>query len=187
MATHQLSNHDLRRINRASRQAGFTLLEFLVVTSISVVLLASVSAFFMTFIVGSTKSAFEQKAKSEGERAMERMTYLIRNSRAITSSCLPNQTSIEFENGDGGITILSADDGRIASTSATTGKIYYLSSDFAALDPANTITFNCLEGENKQNYVEIYFKLKRGTGASNNQETIIREFRSGVAVRNQKL
>ena len=184
MAIFQLPQSEPLHTSRFKTQAGFTLLEFLVVTSISVVLLATVSAFFMTFIVGSTKSAFEQKAKLEGERAMDRMTHLIRNARRINSTCTSGLNSIEFENADGGITTLSASSGRIASTSATTGKVYYLSSDFAALDPADTIIFNCLEGENKQDYVEIYFKLKRGTAGTNNQETIIREFRSGVAVRN---
>lgn len=187
MAISQLPKRVPSHSDRLHSQAGFTLLEFLVVTSISVVLLATVSAFFMTFIVGSTKSAFEQKAKLEGERAMERMTHLVRNARTINSLCMAGLNTIEFENSDGGVTILSAIDGRIASTSATTGKVYYLSSDFAALEPADTIVFNCLEGENKQNYVEIYFKLKRGTGATNDQETIMREFRSGVAVRNQKI
>lgn len=192
MLVHQpgqfISRQLSRGLSKQSRsQAGFTLIELLVVVSISVVLLSTVSAFFMSFIVGSSKAIFEQKAKNDGEHAMERMSFIIRNARKINTGCTAGLTSLELENGDGGITVLGSDNGRIASTSSTTGKIYYLNSDFAALDPANTITFNCYEGENRQNYVEIYFKLKRGTGTTNDRETIIREFRSGVAVRNQKI
>ncbi len=176
------------RFSEYSNQSGFTLIELLVVTTISVILLTTVSSFFMSFVISSAKSNFEQKAKSEGERAIDRMSFIIRNARKINTTCVAGIISgLELENGDGGITILGADNGRIASTSTTTGKIYYLSSDSMALDPANTITFNCYEGENKQNYVEIYFKLKRGEGAGNDSETIIREFRSGVSVRNQNL
>ncbi len=55
----------LRHISSSQYQAGFTLIELLVVLSITVLLMMTVSIFFMTFVVGNTKAVFEQKLKQD--------------------------------------------------------------------------------------------------------------------------
>ena len=167
-------------------QAGFTLIELLVVLSITVLLMMTVSIFFMTFVVGNTKAVFEQKLKRDGDQAMSQMSTMLRNARSLSSSCLPGLTSITFTGTDNLSTTLTGAAGKIASISSITSPAtnFYLISDFSVLEPENTITFNCYESSNSQKYVEIEFGLKRGLDASNSQTTLVRTFKTGVTLRN---
>lgn len=179
-----MSLHSHRPVT--ATQAGFTLIELLVVLSITVLLMMTVSIFFMTFVVGNTKAVFEQKLKRDGDQAMSQMSTMLRNARSLSSSCTTGLTSITFTGTDNLSTTLTGAAGKIASVSSITTptSTFYLSSDFSALDPANTITFNCYESSNNQKYVEIEFTLKRGSDATNTQTTLLRNFKTGVTLRN---
>jgi prepilin-type N-terminal cleavage/methylation domain-containing protein len=167
---------------------GFTLIELLVVVSITVLLMMTISIFFLTFIVGSTKAVFEQKIKRDGETALEQASTMLRNARFITT-CSTGMTSISFTGRDNLVTTLTGDSNRFASMSAITDPVtpFYLTSDFSNLVPANTVIFDCYLAGNNQHYIEISFTLKKGTSASNDQNTLTRSFKTGVTVRNDFL
>jgi prepilin-type N-terminal cleavage/methylation domain-containing protein len=176
----------LRHISSSQSQAGFTLIELLVVLSITVLLMMTVSIFFMTFVVGNTKAVFEQKLKQDGDQAMSQMSTMLRNARSLSSTCTTGLTSITFTGTDNLSTTLTGVTGKIASVSSITTPAtnFYLISDFSALDPANIITFNCYESANAQKYVEIEFTLRRGVDSINSQTTLTRNFKTGVTLRN---
>ena len=167
-------------------QAGFTLIELLVVLSITVMLMMTVSIFFMTFVVGNTKAVFEQKLKRDGDQAMSQMSTMLRNARSLSTNCTTGLTSITFTGTDNLSTTLTGTTGKIASVSSITTPAtnFYLISDFSALDPADTIIFNCYESANSQKYIEIEFALRRGNEAENSQTTLVRNFKTGVTLRN---
>lgn len=176
----------LRRPHHPQSQAGFTLIEMLVVLTITVLLMMTVSIFFMTFVVGNTKAVFEQKLKRDGDQAMTQMTTMLRNARSFSSTCTTELNSISFTGTDNLTTTLTGDNGKIASISGITNPAtnFYLISDFSVLDPPNIMTFNCYESTNGQKYIEIEFTLKRGTETINTQTTVIRNFKTGVTLRN---
>lgn len=167
------------------RPAGFTMIELLVVVSITVMLMMTVSVFFLTFIVGSNKAAFEQKIKHDGENAMEQVGTMLRNARSI-KLCQVGMTSISFTGPDNLTTILTGDvTGKIASISAITDPTttFFLTSNYSTLTD-NTMHFDCYIGANSQIYVEVVFTLKKGLGATNDQNTISRNFKTGFNLRN---
>jgi prepilin-type N-terminal cleavage/methylation domain-containing protein len=168
----------------ARSEAGFTLIELLVVLSITVVLLMTVSTFFLTFVVSNTKAVFEQKIKRDGEQALGTMSQMLRASHGLISTCGTNLTSLSFLDSDNIPTTLTAQNNRITSTADTTPPAtIYLTSDFSQLSPTNTVTFNCYTN-NDQVYVEISFGLHKGTSNSNDQTTLLRQFQTGVNLRN---
>jgi type II secretory pathway pseudopilin PulG len=169
-----------------TNSGGFTLIEVLVILSISVLMLLMVTSFFMTFIVGNAKAIFEQRLKREGETAINQMASMIRNSRTLVSTCSLGMTSLSFTGIDNLTTTLTGTNGRIASVSAITSPAttFYLTSDFNQLTPVDTITFNCYEAENNQIYIEIDFTLQRGSSTQNDQTTLIRQFKTGLNLRN---
>jgi len=168
-----------------SASAGFTMIELLVVVSITVMLMMTVSVFFLTFIVGSNKAAFEQKVKHDGETALDQAATMLRNARSI-ETCATNMTSISFTGQDNLTTTLTGASDRVASVSAITtpATTFYLTSDYSLLTPTNSVIFDCYLGTNNQRYVDITFTLKKGTGTNNDQNTISREFKTGVTIRN---
>lgn len=167
-------------------QAGFTLIEMLVVLTITVMLLMTVSIFFMTFVVGNTKAVFEQKLKRDGDQALAQISTMLRNARSMSTACTTGLTSLTFTGTDNLSTTLTANGGKIASVSSITNPTttFYLTSDFSALEPTDTITFNCYPSTNDQKYLEIEFTLKRGSDTSNSQTTLTRNFKTGVNLRN---
>lgn len=165
--------------------AGFTMIELLVVVAITVMLMMTVSVFFLTFIVSSTKASLEQKIKHDGESALDQAVTMLRNARSI-ETCQPGMNTISFIGSDNLATTLAGSSGKFASISAITSPAttYYLTSDYSTLEPENQITFNCYTGANQQHYVDINFSLKKGIGVANNASTLIRQFSAGVNLRN---
>jgi prepilin-type N-terminal cleavage/methylation domain-containing protein len=68
-------------------KAGFTLIELLVVTSIVVLLLLTISAMFMTFLLSNARTNVTRQIKAEGSEMIDRLEFVLRNARSV------NQTS----------------------------------------------------------------------------------------------
>ncbi|MGD9129048.1 MAG: prepilin-type N-terminal cleavage/methylation domain-containing protein [Candidatus Woesebacteria bacterium] len=175
--------------NTNQSQAGFTLVELLVVTSLTVLLTLAATAIFLTSIITNTKIRMEQKIKAEGNQALSQIKTLIRNSARVNSSqCSAGgqtNTSLVIENLDQGTTTLTLDGNRVASQSAFLGganTTYYLTTDH---NNSPSLTFTCTSGANNSFYIDISLTLQQGTGATSGRETVIETFNGGVAVRNQ--
>lgn len=179
--------------NRLSA-AGFTLIELLIVASLTVIIMLTVTSMFLTFLITSQKASIEQRVKSEGESALSTIEFILRNSRQLVpnldgaTTCNNNanspMTSLAVKGLDGFITTLQtypAAEPKIASHSSAVNDYYYLTSDETTL---LNLQFVCLTGAENSYYVGVSFDLKIGTGVSNDRETALQNFQTGVTLRN---
>lgn len=168
---------------------GFTLVELLVVVTLSIMLMLAASAMFFMFLIGNTKTVAIQRVKSEGEFALSQMEFLLRNAVELVDNsngdtCTQNMTDIVLVSIDNGVTTLFAEedptDGlmKIASNSGT-----YMTS--AAVELTNGPEFDCVQGaDGVSQYVTIQFSLRRGTpGIDQPRDIVEKTFTTGVNVR----
>lgn len=172
-----------------NNQAGFTLVELLVIVTLSVMLMLASSALFLTFLLGSTKVNRSQLVKNEGEHAMSQMEFLLRNAVQILNNgsgqiCETGMEEITFESLDSGVTTLSKENDpsdsidKIASNSG----VYLTSGDVTIADGP---FFDCSESSDKlAQYISIRFTLRKGTPTLDEAKDIVeQEFISGVGIR----
>jgi prepilin-type N-terminal cleavage/methylation domain-containing protein len=175
-------------------QAGFTLIELLVVAALTVLIMLTVTSLFMTFLITSQKASIEQKVKSEGETALSKIEFILRNSRKLVPNLDGGTTcnndpdapmsSLAVEGLDGYITTLQTypdEEPKIASHSGAINDYYYLTSDETTL---TNLEFTCLTGAEDSHYVGVSFDLTIGTGISADRETAQETFQTGVTLRN---
>lgn len=175
-------------------QAGFTLIELVIVASLTVLVMMTVTAMFMTFIITSQKASMKQKIQSEGESALSKIEFILRNSRKLVPSLdgvttcnndvASPMTSLAVQGLDGYVTTLQTYplvDPKIASYSSAINDYYYLTSDEVTL---SNLRFTCLNGAEDSFYINVAFDLKMGTGTTNDKETSIQNFQTGITLRN---
>ncbi len=180
------------------RQLGFTLVELLIVVTLTVMLMLTASTLFMTFLIGNTKTSTSRLVKAEGEYALNQIAFLIRNAieivqitdmtdpgfpAGILRTCEPNMGTIGLKSIDGNITTLtrsidpSDNDTKIASNSS-----YLTSGDLTLTDGP---TFDCTRSaDGSSYYVTVTFSLRKGTPAIDQARDIVeQQFSTGVQVR----
>ncbi|MBU1034027.1 prepilin-type N-terminal cleavage/methylation domain-containing protein [Patescibacteria group bacterium] len=166
-------------------QKAFTLLELLITSSITALLMLAISSLFITFLATAYKSRISQNLRESGGNAMTQIIDMIRSSGEITSTC-DSETPLDHitVTGEDGVesTIIEEDD-RIASVSAE--KKFYLTESSADSNYVSDLVFNCdLTPEGKK-YIEVNFTLHTGDNeASNSARSTSLDFSSGVATRN---
>lgn len=167
--------------------AGFSLIELLIVVSLTVMLMLAASTIFLTFLVGNTRISSDQIIKQEGQYALNQMEFLLRNSLELLPNnngykCQPGMTEIRFKSIDGGVTTLmkEADNGidKIASNSEV-----YLTSD--SVEIVEGPIFDCSQtADEGKPYVNFRFTLRRGNLAVDPaKEVVEQEFQAGTSIR----
>lgn len=166
------------------RKNGFTLLELLVATSLTVILLLGVSSVFMTFMLTEARTNLRRQVQSEGAEIISRMEFLIRNSKALTSCT--TASSIQFttvEQGGGASNTItlsqSGTDVRYQlDTASGVGTPVVLNSPESKV---NSLSFACTEDATTgKRVVIISFNLVRTDVGSSATES----FKSYVQLRN---
>lgn len=171
------------------RISGFTMIELLVVVSLSVMLMLATSTLFLTFLLGRTKVTAIKQVKDEGQYAMSRMEFLIRNATEVLPNsqypggCQLGMESLSIRSVDNGLTTLFAEvdsDGRtkIASNSG----VYLTSGEVELVDGPR---FDCSQPDDATTqHVVVTFTLRRGDAAQDDvRETAESEFKTAVTVR----
>ena len=179
---------------KQNQQAGFTLIELLIVSTITVMVMMTVTAMLLTFIITSKKSSIKQKVNNEGNNALSKIEFVLRNSQKLVagldgSTICSNDaetpmTDIAIQGLDGYVTTLQTyplENGQIASYSSAINDYYYITSDETTL---SNLQFTCLTGEENSYYVGVSFDLKIGSGLSRDKETAIENFQTGITLRN---
>lgn len=170
-------------------QAGFTLVELLVVVSLSIMLMLSATALFLTFLVGNTKTNSTQLVKNEGQQAISQIEFLLRNAVELEENnsgyfCNTDMSEIAFKSIDGGITRIFVEEdpsdgkSKIASNSGV-----YLTS--GAVEITAGPTFDCVEDlDRASQYITVSFTLRRGTPSLDSASEIVEEtFTTGANLR----
>lgn len=171
--------------NKKSQQKAFTLLELLITTSITALLMLAVSSLFITFLATAYKSRISQNLRESGGNAVRQIVDMMRNANEITSPCEENPLDyVSLTSADGLSTTIREEDDRIASISAS-GKSYLTENSSLSEDYVSDLIFTCYPTSEGNKYIEVDFNLRVGTGeAENSQRATSLDFGSGVVTRN---
>ncbi len=170
-------------------QAGFTLLEVVVATAITVIMMIAATGLFLATLRTNTKDNQVTSVKTDGDYAISQIEFLLRNAVSIVPnpatptapSCTSGMQSITFKLIDGGITTLGSSNGLIASKSAAVASTAYLTSPATTL---SDLTFDCSQaGTNYGTYVTVSFSLSKDETNSNLPNTLTQDFKTSVNVR----
>lgn len=159
---------------------AFTLLELLITTSVTALLMLGVSSLFIAFLSSAHKSRISQTLREEGQAAMQQMTRQLRSAQGINLDCQTNepQGSLSFTNEANELITFSENTDRLASASATRTS-WLTSAHPNANDYLRNLSFRCFGASGEQKYIEISFTL-----AIDQVRPTTLEFRSGVVTRN---
>ncbi len=177
-----------RQLPKYRSAAGFTLIELVVSMGLATMLLLTVSAMFMTFLVSGAKTNLKKAVISEGGRVLNQMEFMLRNSLQLVpttagSTCTTNMDSIAFQSQDGWITQFQTVNGKIASRSAhpsdpTVFTDYYLMSDTVEL--SQPLEFDC-NTDSTSAFVTVNFSMQKTNTDSDISEE---DFATTIQLRN---
>lgn len=157
------------------RKNGFTLLELLVATSLTVVLMLAVSSVFMTFLLADARTNLRRQIQSEGAEMIHRMEFLLRNSKTITCNSIPNPT-IDFVTMENNAINITKNNTELLYTLGG-GSPILLNSATAQID---SLTFTCTEdATTKKRVVVIDLVVRHQSNAA-----VKEKFKSYVQIRN---
>ena len=164
--------------------SGFTLIEVLVMTGITVILLLSATTIFMTFLVNQSLVMQKQKIKIDGDNALKQMTQMLREAREVVNcDDVSADQEIIYKNISGEVSTFSVmeDSGtqRIASASGEPVATTFLTSgEFEVSD----FSPDCME-ENEAYLVTVTFNLTDNS-LSFSQNPLQQNFTTKVSLRN---
>lgn len=169
-------------------QAGFTLIEFMIVTTLGIFLMLTASSVFLTIMVGRAKTATQQRLKAEGDYAMGQIEFLLRNAVALKPT-VSNPAVTCTQSSDTNEVVLQSMDGKItritvqSNSAPTPNKIMSVSDGQTTILTSSAVNltsgpnFRCIDNPSAGNrYFNIQFTLSK-----NNLE---QTFSSSVNMRN---
>lgn len=167
-------------MKRNTAQAGFTLIELVIVAGLLAMLMVTVSTMFMTTLNSNLRTQTRQQIKSEGSFILERFEFMLRNAATLSPSqlCQSGMSQISIINPDGNQTTFALSSAQIASISAVSGggnTTYYL---HGSNTTASNLNFDCGRNPGGEYYVDIGFNL------GNNTTQIEESFQHLVLMRN---
>ena len=155
---------------------GFTLVEVLVITSLTVILLLGSMTIFMTFMLNQSRLMSKQRIQKAGDDALAQMTRVLREARSIPG-CDIDMDPLPFVDlleKSGSYTI--DDDDRISSEAAET--TYLLTPDNLT---ASAFTANCYSGV-ESDYLKISFTISDDNTLGG--QILTQDFSTGISLRN---
>lgn len=160
--------------NSVKGKSGFSIVEILVVSGLSVMLMLTISSLFMTFLVGNSTANMRKAVNADGNYAINQISFLLRNAIEINDCATPNKlvlTSIDNQE-----TTFELNAGKIASRSTVhdEGSLFLTSSEVTASD----LNFSCSPA-GLLTYVDFDFKLTHKGSSS-----VVENFKTQVLIRN---
>jgi prepilin-type N-terminal cleavage/methylation domain-containing protein len=170
------------------RQAGFTLIELVVVVGVLGIILVTMSTVLINSTRAKNRTAIIQNLDINGNRILDKIKYNLINADPTTIVCpVGPGSSVAFidKMGVGDITTLSCSDvdGKVASASSARPDRQELNSDSVSVSGCgNFVNCNIVGGDVQA--VNIKFNLKAGDASSPNAiDSINRDFETSVTVR----
>ncbi len=189
----------LQRLHRTATNTaqGFTLVELMVVASLSVMLMLTVTSVFLTFFISDARTEVIGEITDEGDYALSQMEFLLRNAVSLEENaggniCQPGMSEIRVRSFDNGITILRA-------ATDSDGERYIASNGARLTSPAVTLTdpsqlarganpvFICRRStDGTTTFIDIEFTLQRDAVDFQEGSAVSREsFETGVTMRSR--
>lgn len=177
---------------------GFTLIEIIVSVGILALVSIMIVQVLFTTTHSNTKTLAVSDEKQNGDFATDIFNRMVRSAQLVQTSCPNGATSApsaQITGFDNAVTTLEClSDGvaaRVASVSASTGAIVYLTSPTVTLSSSggatcsdSTLSFSCPPASGIQNSVTMSFTLVRLGITGNAYQNNSVSFRSTVDVRN---
>ncbi len=156
---------------------GFTLIEILVITGITVVVLLTAVSFFMTFLINQAKITQRQQLKNAGESLLKQMTQVLREAQGI-EPCSTNMNSLLF----------STVNNNQAGYSLSSNQIFYtLEGDSFSITPEDMVVgsfiANCYPTQDSQ-LVKVTISLTNPKIQGPSGKPLTQEFSTSVQLRN---
>jgi type II secretory pathway pseudopilin PulG len=158
-------------------QLGFTLIEVLVITGLTVIILLSTVTLFLTFMVNQASLSRKQAVKIAGDNVLKQMEQTLRGVRGVTN-CNTGQSEVSFYDFTSKNGRFYVDSNRIASDAGN--QTYYLTTDDIGVSNFN---IDCYPGQN-QELVRFSFTLTDDSGLGLSDTAIEQVFATSVSVRN---
>jgi len=177
------------KLAKHSSQAGFTLLEIIVATSITVIMMIAASNLFLATLRSNGKDTQVTTIKADGDYALGQMEFLLRNALLLVPNpitpaapiCANNMSNITLKSLDGGVTTLGTTNNLVSSKSATAALPEYLTTTGTTL---SNLHFDCSQaGNNYGTYVTISFTLTKNEANANQLNPISQNFQTSVVIR----
>lgn len=171
-------------INLASnKKTGFTLIEVLVISGLTVIIMLSTVSLFMTFLISQARITQKQQLKNAGNSAIQQMTQILREVKAIDPCISAASNTIVFTNLDnksGSYQLGTFDNGNNGIYYTLDGAARPITSE--DMDIISFIT-NCYVGQQSQ-LVKITFVLQNSKIQGPSGEPLSQEFSANVQLRN---
>lgn len=171
------NTHTMNKEMQTNNSTGFTLVELLITTSLTVLLMLTITTMFMTFLIGNSKTNVKKTIKEEGLHAMNQMEFIMKNAHYVEGTC-GTGNSIAITSLDGGTSTYSEQNGKIASSSGTFTS--YLTSDTVSISNLN---FACT-GVTGNRQIVITFDLDKDAPTLSEDTNVSESFQTTVNVRN---
>ena len=162
------------------QNAGFTLIELLVVTGITAMIMLTATSMFATFLLSSARTNARRQLQAEGNEAIRRIEFVIRNAAEVESDCDSAGTNL-------GTLTLRTLDNTTESITVSSNKLTIggqaITSDNVRVQPLDgNPYFKCSKpGSGTTKYVDVYFRLNPAGG---DYSTIAQDFKTTVQIRN---
>lgn len=170
------------KISALKSQFGMTMIELLIVVTLSAMLLLAASAVFMTFLIGGAKINSQSAVKQEGEYALTQIEFLLRNAvellpNTLGDECTTDMADIRFVSFDGGITTLSGETADSVTKIASNSGVFLTSSSVDVIDGP---TFDCAQDDDEGHpHVTTTFTLRKGSPGVDQDRDIVEQVFSG--------
>lgn len=167
-----------KNIKELKKSRGFTLIEVLVITSLTVLVLFSTVILLLTFLLNQARLTQKQKVKIAGDNALKQIEQAVRGARSI-NPCSTSMNALNFSGLSENTGTISLDSGTIASQAGTT--TYQLTPDDLE---AHNLNFDCYTGQDSF-FITTSFSLDTGSsGEGLLDDAVGQEFRTSINLRN---
>lgn len=165
---------------------GFTLIELIVVTTLSVVLLLTTTAMLITIIEGNTRTTVRKALDDQGDEALSQMSFFLKNAINL----LDNAEGLTCQENMQSIKVLTTNDDTVQFRQSNNQLVVDKNGITSPMTDDNlNITANldidCFENDNGEKYADVSFTLEKEiTAGFGENEVLSEEFRTLVQFRN---
>jgi type II secretory pathway pseudopilin PulG len=161
---------------KLQKHQGFTLIEVLVITGLTAIIMLATVSLFMTFLVNQGKISQRQELKNAGNNALKQITQVLREAKEINpcEANLNNQISfVDLNNQTGAFSL----NGGVISLNA--GVPINLTPDHLEV---TGFSANCYQGDPSQ-FIRVNFTLSN-PNPSGLSESDSQDFSTSITLRN---
>jgi type II secretory pathway pseudopilin PulG len=171
-------------VHQSHQAHGFTLIEVLVITTLTVIILPSTVVLFMTFLLNQARLTQKQKIKAAGDNALKQIEQAVRGAKKVDPCEPPDllNPSLTFYDFTGarGVIGLSGDTIASTATPVTGTSVNYTLTPEGLV--ASGVNLGCYNGQDAQ-IIRVRFTLS-GSGEGLISDTISQEFSTSIHLRN---